>query len=62
MVQSLIAVQSVTISADKQAFPDDPQPAAAHIAARLREAGYVCIVLESSAFPSSPSLQPKKQQ
>jgi hypothetical protein len=58
VVQSLIAVQPITISADKQAFQEDPQWVAARIAARLREAGYLCTVLESTAFPSA-NLQPK---
>jgi len=58
-VQSLIAVQPVTISADKQDFQDDPQRIAARIATRLREAGYRCTVLESPASPSALSLQPK---
>jgi hypothetical protein len=58
-VQSLITVQPVTTSADEQAFKDDPQRVAARIAARLREAGYNCTVLEGPASPSAPSLQPK---
>ena len=58
-MQSLITVQPVTTSADEQAFKDDPQRVAARIAARLREAGYLCIVLESPASPSALSLQPK---
>jgi len=58
VVQSLITVQPVTASADEQSFKDDPQRVAARIAARLREAGYLCTVLESPS-PSDPSLQPK---
>ena len=50
MVQSLIAVQPVTISPDKQALQDDPQQLAARIAARLRQAGY----LHSSRKPAVP--------
>jgi len=46
-VQSLIAVEPVTTSADKQASKDDPQRVAARIAVWLREAGYLCVVLES---------------
>jgi hypothetical protein len=58
-VQSSIRVQPVMTSADKQAFKDDPQRAATRIATRLREAGYVCTVVESPASPSAPSVQPK---
>jgi hypothetical protein len=58
-VQSPITVEPVMTSADEQAFKDDPQRVAARIATRLREAGYLCIVVESWASPSAPSLQPK---
>jgi len=58
VVQSLIAVQPVTTSTDKQASKEDPQQVAARIATRLREAGYLCIVLERPSR-SAPSLQPK---
>jgi hypothetical protein len=46
-VQSLIAIQPVTTSADNQAIKEDAQQIAARIAARLRQAGYLCTVLES---------------
>jgi len=59
VVQSLITVQSVTTSTDEQqAFKNDLQRVAARIATRLREAGYLCTVLESPS-PSDPGLQPK---
>jgi hypothetical protein len=59
VVQSLIAVQRVTTSADNQAFKEDTQQVAARITTRLREAGYLCTVLENPRSPSAPCLQPK---
>ena len=38
---------------------DGPQQVAARIATRLREAGYLCAVLESPPSPSTSCLQPK---
>ena len=60
-MQSLIAVQPVTTSADNQACKEDAQQVGARIAARLRQVGYLCIVLESPPSPSGSRLQPKQQ-
>jgi acetylglutamate kinase len=59
IVQSLIVVQPVTTSADNQAFKEDAQQVAARIAVGLRQAGYLCTVLDSPSSISTPSLQPK---
>jgi hypothetical protein len=56
-VQFLIAVQPVTTSADNQAFKEDTQQVAARITTRLREAGYLCTVLESLPSPSASRFQ-----
>jgi hypothetical protein len=59
VVQSFLAVQPVTTSADNQAFKEDAQQVAARIAVGLRQAGYLCTVLDSPSSISTPSLQPK---
>ena len=60
-MQSLIAVRPVATSADNQAYKEDAQQVAARIAAQLRQAGYLCLVLESPPSPSGSRLQPKQQ-